>query len=248
MKFLNYSHLIEYIKSKPTQEQQLQEIINYFIDNVQYDYVMIEHINEIITLKFTKYADLLFPNVNEKLRNKAISFLRNSSNISNDYWERIKNLYLTPYIDENGEEHYISLSDALTSIEADYQETNGLLKKGISFHIAEFTKKLCDEVGIDCLIIKGISSGKMEHYWLNICINDKELFYDIAYALYIRDNFCRIGKRYSTEHWLGISPKQLYKNQPTRTIISPKGFDLEYLGLNNLPLCMKNLFHAKQFN
>lgn len=242
MKFLNYDQLIEHIKQKPTQNEQLEEIIKYFMDNVQYDYVMIEHINEIITLKFTKYADLLFPNVNEKLRNKAISFLRNSSNISNAYWERLRNLYLTPSIDENGEAHYISLTDALTSLEPEHIINNGLLEKGMSSHIAEFAKKLCDDVGIKAIIIKGISNGKMKHFWLNICIDDKELFYDIAYALYIRDNFCGMGKRYSPAQWLGISPKQLYKNQPTRVILHPQGFDLEYLGLNNLPLCMKDFF------
>lgn len=244
MKFTNYNQLIEHIKQFPTQKEQLQEIIQYFIDNVEFDYVIIEHINQIVTTRFTQYVDRLFPNTNDKLREKALSFLRNSTNISNTYWERIKQLYLTPLLDDDGEAHYITLTEALNSIKPDYREQNGLLSKGIAYHVTSFAKQLCDSVGIKCLIVNGISSGKTEHYWLNICIDNKELFYDITYALYIRDNFCSMGKRYNFNDWLGINPKQLYKNQPSRTIIHPAGFNLEYLGLNNLPLAMEEYFDS----
>jgi len=242
MKFLDYSQLIEHLSQIPTQKEQVKEMIKYFEDNVQIDYVMIEHINEIVTVKFTRYVDRLFPNISERLRKKALAFLRNSTNISNEYLERISKLYLTPSINDKGEENYITLSEALMSITADCCENNGLLTKGTSKHITEFAKRLCDDLGIRALIIEGISNDRMRHFWLDICIDGQELFYDITYALYIRDNFCGIGKRYVAEEWLGITPKQLYKNQPTRIIAHPKGFSLENLGLNNSPLRMKDFF------
>ena len=242
MEFANYFQLVDHLKQLPTQKQQLDTIIQYCINNVQIDYVMIEHINEIITLKFAKYVDTLFPNINEKLRNKAIAFIRNSTNISDDYWKRIKDFYLHPTIDEFGNQVFPTLTESLLSISADHRQFNGLLTKGSSVHIVNFVKHLCDDIGIKCLIINGISSGRMHHFWLNICIDNIELFYDITYALYVRDNFCEIGKQYTLQDWLGITPKQLYKNQPSRTIISPTGFDLQQLGLNNLPLEMKDHF------
>jgi hypothetical protein len=242
MKVENYDNLIEYIKQKPTQIEKLDTILQYFKEHVAFDYIMIEHINEIVTLKFIKYADRLFPSIDEKFRNKALAFIKNSTNISDEYWERIKNLYLSPTFDDFGNEIYPTLTDAFISISTDYRESNGLLVKGIAEDIIKFAKKLCDDTGIPALIVKGISSGKMQHYWLDICIDNKELFYDITYSLYIRDNFCGMGKRYKMEDWLGITPKQMYKNQPTRTILYPNGFSLEHLALNNLPLCMRDFF------
>jgi len=237
MTFSNYTEFINYLNKIPNQQEQVNQIIQYCIDNVEVDYVMIEHINEIVTVKFTKYIDTLFPNVNDKLKLKAISFLRNSTNISNSYWERIKSLYL-----EDLPNNQRTLTDALISITPDYKEINGLLIKGTSNHISEFVKKVCDDININALVINGISSGRMQHFWLDICIDGTELFYDITYALYIRDNFCEIKKHFNQSEWLGITPKQLYKNQPSRIIVSPKGFDLEHLGLNNHSLHMKEFF------
>ena len=167
--------------------------------------------------------------------------MRNSSNMSSQYWIRLRNLYLTPQIDSAGNLKQTSMLEALNSMSADVIEYNGLLMKGTSEHIATFAKTLCDAVGIPALIVSGISSGKVLHYWLVISINNNELFYDISYALYVRDNFCRIGTRYSQHEWLGITPKQLYKNQCTRTIISPNGFDLKTLALQDLPIRMINI-------
>lgn len=242
MEFANYEQLVEYIKSFKTQNEQMREIVNYFMDNVKFDYVMLEHLNHVVSMSFAKYVDRLFPNINDKFREKAICFIRNSSNISTEYWNRIRDFYLTPTINEKGEEKYITMYEAINKVCVDLQNENGLLKKGVACHITQFAKKLCDSVGIQCLIVNGISSGKMEHSWLDVCINGEELFYDITYALYIRDNFCGMGKHYLPSEWLGITPKQLHKNQPTRTISYPKGFNLEDLGLNNSPLCMKDFF------
>lgn len=242
MKFLNYEELVNHLKQQPTQEDKIGAIIQYFIDNVEYDYVMIEHINKIVTPDFAIYADRLFPPNTANLKEKALNFMRNSSNISNAYWYRLRNLYLNPKINDDGSLQPTSMIEALNSMGPEIIKCNGLLKKGTSQHIAEFAKMLCSEINIPALIVSGISSGEMPHYWLDIYINGQELFYDISYALYIRDNFCRIGLRYKQEEWLGITPKQLYKNQCTRKILHPKGFDLKELGLNDLPLNMKNFF------
>lgn len=236
--------LVNHIKQVSTQQEQLNTIIQYFLENVQFDYVMVEHASKIASVGLTKYIDRMFPNINDTFREKALAYLRNCTNISNTYWERVRKLYLTPCVDENEDEKYISLTEALTSIQPDYRETNGLLLKGTTEHIVNFAKKLCDDVGIKCLIVKGFSSKGNEHCWLNICIDNKELFYDIAYCIYIRDNFCGVSSRYSISDWLGMSPKKLYKNQPTRTITYPQGFSLESLGLNNASLCMREFFNT----
>lgn len=238
MHFSNYDELVKHLTKQPSQHKQLEELIKYFIDNVEYDYVMIEHINEIVTPKFAQYTDSLFPHTSSKLKEKAINFMRNSSNMSNAYWVRLRNIYLTSEIDIDGSARPVSMIEALNAMSAEIIEYNGLLQKGTSEHIAQFAKKLCDDINIPCVIVSGISSGKMLHYWLDISIDNTELFYDISYAIYVRDNFCCMGKRFSQANWLGISAKQLYKNQCTRTIIQPKGFNLQHLGLNNLPLKM----------
>lgn len=242
--FNSFVELVNYLNSLTSQQEQINEIVNYFIQNVQFDYVMLENINEIVTKKFAKYVDALFPNTSEQSRNKALSYIKNSSNVSNEYWNRIKTNYLNPTINEKGEKIYKTMYDVINEMKADIKEDNGLLKKGIAENITSFAKKLCEAVGIRCVEVKGISSGKMNHSWLDIEINNQELFYDITYAIYTRDNFCGLGKRYKIEEWIGITPKQLYKNQPSRIIKCPKGFNLEYLGLNNLPLFMKEFFDA----
>ena len=239
MTFNTYDELVGYINTFSTQKEKLDIIIQYFIDNVKFDYVMLEHINRIVTTRFTDYIDRQFPGNSDKSRFKALSLLKNSTNISNDYWDRIKILYMP---DNKNSRETSSLTNSLNKIMPDVKYNNNLLTKGIAVNITKFAKQICDDVGINCLIVNGISSGKTEHYWLDIMIDDTELFYDIAYTLYIRDNFCNMGKRYKIDNWLGITPKQLYKNQPTRTILNPKGFNLENLGLNNIALCMKDFF------
>ena len=207
MKFENYEQLVTYIKKLNSQKERLQEIIQYHLDNVEVDYVMMEHINEIASIKMVQYIDRLFPNTCEKFREKALSYLRNTTNISNTYWERVRALYLTPRKDKRGNDEYLTLTEAFISIEPEHIENNGLLLKGTSNDIANFAKQLCEDVGIQALVVNGVSSGRMHHFWLDIRINNEELFYDLAYALYVRDNFCRIGNKYSVKDWLGITPK-----------------------------------------
>lgn len=241
MTFDNYTELIKHVLSFQTQPEQLNAIIQYFMDNVEFDYVMIEHINQIVTPRFASYVDRLFPNINDKLRHKAINYIRNSSNISNTYWNRLADIYLTPINTADSSFKYSTMVDALKQIGPDVIIENGLLKKGVAGDITLFAKQLCDSCGIDCIIINGVSSGKMKHCWLNIKINDAELFYDITFAIYSRDNFCGMA-RYSPNDWLGVTAKILYKYQPTRTILSPKGFNLKHLALNNLPIKMFDLY------
>ncbi len=241
MKFNNYQQLINYINTFNTQNERLNAIIQYFMDNVEFDYVMIEHINQIVTPRFASYVDRLFPNINEKFRTKAINYMRNSSNISNEYWNRLKQLYLTPITNVVGEIKYLTMYSALNSIVPDIIFNNGLLKKGVANNITDFAKQVCDDCAINCIVVKGISSGKMEHSWLAVEVDGIELFYDITFAIYARDNFCGMA-RYNASDWLGVTPKILYKHQPTRTILSPKGFNLKHLALNNLPIKMFDLY------
>lgn len=241
MFFSSYDDLLTHIKTKPTKKQQLQAIWQYFFDNVNFDYVMLEHLNKIVSDNFLMYIDRLFGNKTEEKRKLSLNYLMNSTNISTEYFNRIKDIYLTA-IRNDGEEQYLTLFEAVSQIKCDCIETNGLLRKGVSHDFVKFAKKLCDELDIPCIIVKAPSSTRVQHQWLNILVDNEELFYDITYAMYVHDNFNSMGKRYSVDEWLGITPKQLYKNQPNRVIGYPEGFDLEYLGLNNLPLCMKEFF------
>lgn len=239
MIFNNYQELIKHILSFNTKQKQLDAIIQYFMDNVEFDYVMIEHYNQLVSPRFASYVDRLFPNTNNQLRLKAVNYVRNSSNISNEYWNRLAKIYLTP-INLNNTLRHFTMVDTLKQITPSVITHNHLLKRGVSSNITWFAKQLCDDCNINCVVINGISSGKMEHNWLNIEINGIELFYDIAFAIYSRDNFCGMA-RYSPSDWLGITAKTLYKNQPTRTILNPKGFNLKHLALNNLPIKMLDI-------
>lgn len=244
MFFQSYDDLITYIKSKPTKQQQLQVIWRYFFDNVNFDYVMLEHLNKLASDKFVQYIDRLFGNATEEKRQLSLCRLLNSTNISYNYLDRIKKIYLTPYI-VDGEERYYSLFEAISQVKCDRIETNGLLRKGISQDFVEFVKKICDDINIPCLIVNAPNNKKVQHHWLDIMIDGEELFYDITYAVFVNDNFNSMGKRFIIDEWLGITPKKLYKNQPDREIGYPEGFSLEYLGLNNLPLCMREFFDKK---
>lgn len=241
MFFASYDDLLTHIKTKPTKKQQLQTIWQYFFDNVNFDYVMLEHLNKIVSDSFLDYIDRLFGNATEEKRLLSLNYLMNSTNISNEYFNRIKDIYLTSFISE-GETKYPSLLEAVNQIKCDRIETNGLLRKGVSKDFTLFVKKLCDELDIPCIIVKAPDSSRVQHHWLDIMLDGEELFYDITYAMYVHDNFNSMRKRFTIDEWLGITPKQLYKNQPSRIIGYPEGFNLEYLGLNDMPLCMKEFF------
>lgn len=234
MKYGNYSSLVEYLKSLNNQKLQINAIWEYFFDNVEMDYVMIEHLNKILTTRFTDYTHRKFGNASLEAREKCIRFITNSSNISNEYCERIKNKFFTPKLNVNGKQEYITLTEALNNITTDVVIENGLLKKGIAEDFAKFAQQICIDIGIKSVIVKGISSGDINHTWLDIEIGGKELFYDITYAIYIRDNFNGMRNRFKIDEWLGITPKKLYKNQPTRTIEYPEKLDLQYLWENDL--------------
>lgn len=93
---------------------------------------------------------------------------------------------------------------------------NGLLKRGVCQHYADYFADLLPRIGIDAIRVDGTS--EMGHAW-NAAIIDGELkSIDLTRAIFIRDGFKGIPADQKSSDWLIANFEDTFDMQKTRTI------------------------------
>lgn len=99
---------------------------------------------------------------------------------------------------------------------------NGLLKRGVCKHYANYFQELLPKIGISAKRIDGIS--EMGHAWISVIVDGNLKSVDLTRAIFIRDNFLGIPKEQTSEDWLISDFEKTFDMQKTR-IITGVGID-----------------------
>jgi len=203
---MNYSELINNISTFDRDEDKLQYLSNYILNNVSYNY------EKLCNSKLSKYYRDNEPDdivdFSDKLQ--AIQFICDLAR-QLGLTETYKNEMIKRYgeLIKNGKVSFLNIIP--TIVEAEYD--GDILKKGVCINIAKFFKKVCDDVGISCSIVLGDTG--FAHAWNVANVNDKMLHYDCTYAIYAQDKYAGTSNTLPKD-WLGITEQQLIKLSPRK--------------------------------
>ena len=93
---------------------------------------------------------------------------------------------------------------------------NGLLKRGVCQHYANYLAELLPKIGISAKRVDGTS--EMGHAWVAAIVDGKLKSIDLTRAIFIRDNFAGIPKEQKSSDWLISTFEDSFKMQSTRTL------------------------------
>lgn len=227
IKFNSIEDLDRLLDSLPTKEKKVSAIMDYFLENVEYDYATLELAS--LDYKIVDYIDTHFSCDNPLDIIRATHYLKHDASLSDEAVDRLLQFYgkkqLVPATPERkmfGKiypatfKHYVTnnLLMSLNQVPSPVTYENGLIKKGVCAHFSEFIKSVCNNHGIECSILGG--STPVAHAWNRV----SSLHYDITYAMFVRDHYNDWDKKTTSSHWLGVSDKALLTTHPTRTISS----------------------------
>lgn len=139
----------------------------------------------------------------------------------------------------NGKDFFISndISEALSQFIADSQGKrffpsvieNGLLRRGVCEHYADYLVWILSKAGIEAHRIDGTS--ELAHAWVAVNIDGVYKSVDLTRAIFIRDGFKGIPREQTADMWLLCNFEDVFAMQSTRTI---KGHDLQDNGSGKL--------------
>lgn len=95
-------------------------------------------------------------------------------------------------------------------------EENGLLKKGVCQHFANYLQEFLPKIGIDAVRIDGTS--ELGHAWIATIIDGKLKSIDLTRALFVKDGFKGIPPEQRSSDWLIADFKDTFNMQKTRSI------------------------------
>lgn len=224
---MTYNELINSLKRLPTKKEQVGYLMGYLLTTLTYDYTTLEicHFDP----KLLDFIDDNFDPKSEESRIKAIELVRRSG-YSEDFIKRILEHYgetyifeerparvimgrLQPYIPEHTEYRKFSNAFSMTQPQVLYKDE--IITKGVCANFSEFVKKVCDQLEIPCLKIKGRTS--VGHVWNAINIDGSFKHYDLTYAIFARDHFNGWEKTTPSD-WFEITAEKLLELQPNRII------------------------------
>lgn len=98
-----------------------------------------------------------------------------------------------------------------------------LLKEGVCADYSLFVKRICDEIDIPCLIVRG--KGTTGHAWNLIFIKERNMWvnFDMTMVRFYLDNWSQVYGE--PEKWICATNEEMFKMQPSRLIyeiINPK--------------------------
>lgn len=133
---------------------------------------------------------------------------------------------------------YKSFKEKFANGDAEYH--NGLIKKGVCRHYANFIKKVLDDLNIPSLDVIGASG--LFHEW-NIVMIDNELkVIDITREIHLRN---KLTDEYNKGDWYLISIDEMFRLEPDRDIREINGISLEpYITKDNYQEQLPVLYNA----
>lgn len=93
---------------------------------------------------------------------------------------------------------------------------NGLLKRGVCQHYANYLADLLSKIGITAKRVYGIS--ELGHAWIAAIVDGRLVSIDLTRAIFIRDKFKGIPKEQNSSDWLISSFEDSFRMQPKRMI------------------------------
>ena len=228
MEIASYEDLIKYLKSLPTKQEQIDFLMDWFVKNVEYDYVILEkakalgHLDEELS-----EIDRKFDCKDEKQRKLAIGYAKEKYGFSDEFIDRTLAHYgKTRIIAAQSERKAFgkvwpaqperTIIDGFRSSVA-LQELptifdNGLIKKGVCADYTKFIAKVCADLGIKCECVEGMTS--VGHQWTIL----ENKHYDPTYAIFVRDKYADWDKKTKIMDWFNVEATDLIKIQPYRKI------------------------------
>lgn len=95
---------------------------------------------------------------------------------------------------------------------------NGLLKRGVCQHYADYLEEVLPKMGIVAKRVDGTS--EMGHAWIAAMVDGELKSVDLTRAIFIRDHFAGIPSNQKSSDWLISSFGDAFKMQNTRTVTS----------------------------
>ncbi|MBO5910566.1 MAG: hypothetical protein J6Q15_03565 [Clostridia bacterium] len=232
MKITNYKQFIVHLKSLKTQQEQINFIMKYFVDKVEFDYLVIEAIK--IPYSLIDEIDNKFDSSNKDEVNQALQYAK-FKGLSYGLIKRLSQIYGNPFTIParpayNGTLGFIpaqperishrTFGATINMSKPQPTYKNGLIIKGVCADFVEFIKKVCDDIGVKYNTISGQST--VSHAWIKI----DGLYYDPTYAIYVRDKFMDWDKKSTIDDWFGMTNAQLFHLHPIRVIDEIDGVHL----------------------
>lgn len=253
-----YNNFIATFKSMNSTEEILYAIFNYFKINVSYNY------DELQVVKYQRSENesllAIKDLISQNRANNSIEFKERIIQLLDEAFIKIEGRPLSPRNKQEWFKNYgtiihhdaepaintgmfkISAKDAYD--EVIHIEVNnyppiyedGLLKDGVCADYSLFIKRICDEIGIPCLRVRG--RGTTGHAWNLIYIKEKNIWvnFDMTMVRFYLDNW---SQEYGEpEKWISATNEEMFSMQPSRLVYEIIGDKEEILfksviGANN---------------
>jgi len=226
---MTYDELLIKLKSLNNKKQQVDILMQYLLENMQYDYPFLEKCR--FDQNFVGYIDQNF-NPASVTDRQRVKLLLESKGYSNEFIARVFNNYGAKiHVDalpgndgKNGGmriaprpayDTYLNFGNALNLMKSIEEYKDGILIKGICADFSQFINKVCDELNIDSFEVNG--ETPVLHAWNAIDVGDGYRHYDLTYALYSRDGN-ETWKNTDPNKWFGVSTDQLFEIHHNRKI------------------------------
>jgi len=235
----DYDELITRLRALGDPDKQVQALMQYFMESVEYDYESRNDAKILSNLfgpqdgkseewlkKISAMENLAQMELTNELSNRfhgpehreaVVNYVQNLLELPDSVADKIRKNYGAERI-VDGEKRINTMFDATKLVEdgppAKYE--NGLIAKGVCKHFVDFAEQVSSELGTTLVKVHGNTGAAYGHVW-----NQKgTLHYDVTYAMFVRDGQDYNGKTEHTkpEDWLGCTDEQLFKLQSIRKI------------------------------
>lgn len=205
---------LQVVKFLRKDSKKLQDISDYLYQNKDLDSLMFKEM--LIRLLDEAFMELEGRGLSEK--NKVEWFKNYGKTIHHEARPAKDGLFKVPAIEAYDEIVHIDAKNYPPVYE------NGLLIKGVCSAYVDWVQKICNMLGISCLIVRG--RGTTSHVWNLIYVKETNSWvnFDMTMAKFYLDGWNReCGE---AEKWVMASCEEMFKMQPSRTveeIISQEG-------------------------
>ena len=246
MKYKNYDHLISTLKGIKDRDEQIKTLMEYFVDNVDYDYTIHGRIKSEGQIEKFREIDSRHDYSDPAQIEKALAEIK-ALGYKDDYIARLREHVGKEYTIPAKPERmcFGKLAPAepeMTKVRPTalaapmvgqiVTEKNGLITKGVCEHYAQFVNKVCGELDIPSVTVnsRNTKTGGLHSFNKIKGTDGVAKYYDPNYAIYIKNNYDYDGRQphHTIENWIcGVDDKGLKELQPVREIYKINGVDVK---------------------